>query len=61
MSWALSSQQDSVGNAVNYFYDNSPINGHYLTQIDYAYGAGNAANARVRLEYRAMIISGVLS
>ena len=51
-SWSISRFEDSVGNGIDYSYAND-ADGMRLSQIDYAYGAGDSANAHIELIYEA--------
>ena len=49
-SWAISRFEDSVDNAIDFSYHND-TQGHRIEEINYAYGSGTSANARVEFDY----------
>ena len=49
-SWAISRLEDNVGNAIDFSYHND-AQGHRIEEINYAYGSGTSANARVEFDY----------
>jgi RHS repeat-associated protein len=50
LNWNISQFEDSVGNAIKFFYSASR-NYHRVAQIDYAFGAATTAGASVVFEY----------
>ena len=62
LNWTLNRMEDSVGNGIDYIYYND-TNGHRIRTIEYAFGAGASANARVEFIYgsRADVKRGYIS
>ena len=52
LTWALSQFQDSVGNPIDYTYT-ADAEGHRVSEINYAYGTGNTAQATLQFTYAA--------
>ena len=51
ISWNLNNVSDSIGNHIVYSYESDGLDNHRLTQIDYAFGTGQSANAQVKIDY----------
>jgi RHS repeat-associated protein len=51
-NWAISRMADSVGNGIDFDYHNDDA-GQRIAEINYAYGNGHSANARVVFSYQA--------